>query len=85
MFGKIKSVWLLWLGIEGVRLEYTTKRRQGDAKHRTQVALLEEQLKLRDLQIKNLVAENQRNFERIKAETATFSADVVKATTSIGS
>ena len=45
--------------------------------HKSEVRLLEEQVKLRDLQIKNLVAENQ---ERIKSETAAFSADVIRST-----
>ena len=48
--------------------------------HKSEVRLLEEQVKLRDLQIKNLVAENQRNYERIKSETAAFSADVIRST-----
>lgn len=34
------------------------------------VRTLEEELKLRDLQIRNLIAENERNFERLRAETA---------------
>ena len=44
--------------------------------HKAEVRLLEEEIKLRDLQVKNLVAENQRNHERIKAETAGFSAQI---------
>ena len=51
-----------------------------DARYRSQVRVLEEEIKLRDMQIKSLVAENERNFERIKAETAAFSAQVVSAT-----
>jgi hypothetical protein len=52
--------------------ELSTLRR----KHSSQVKMLEEELKLRDLQVKNLVAENQRNYERIKSETAHFSANI---------
>jgi len=51
-----------------------------EQRYKSQVRMLEEEVKLRDLQIKNLVAENQRNYERIKAETAGFSAMVVRQT-----
>lgn len=49
-------------------------------KLRNRIRQLEEEIKLRDLQIKNLVAENSRNFERVKAETAAFSATIVRHT-----
>ena len=49
-------------------------------KLRGRVKQLEEEVKLRDLQIKNLVAENTRNFERVKAETAAYSASIVRHT-----
>ena len=49
-------------------------------KLRGRIRQLEEEVKLRDLQIKNLVAENTRNFERVKAETAAFSATIVRHT-----
>ena len=68
--------------VRWLRRRYETEKRIDGIESRLkyQVRLLEEEVKLRDLQIRTLVAENQRNFERIKAETATHSAEVVKAT-----
>lgn len=56
--------------------ELRSQLAQARADHKAEVRLLEEEIKLRDLQVKNLVAENQRNYERIKAETANFSAQI---------
>ena len=80
MFRKVKSLWSTFKEIDEVRAEADRKGKAADSKHKAQVEQLQEEIKLRDIQIKNLVAENQRNFERIKAETAAFSADVVKST-----
>ena len=58
--------------VSELKEQISTLRRE----HAAQVKMLEEELKLRDLQVKNLVAENQRNYERIKSETAHFSANI---------
>ena len=80
MIGKIRTLLSLWKDIEQIKADASKKKAQADFKYKTQIEQLQEEIKLRDIQIKNLVAENQRNFERIKAETAAFSAEVVKAT-----
>ena len=46
----------------------------------SEVDRLQAELDLQKLIVKNLVAENTRNFERIKAETAAFSEQVVLST-----